>query len=216
MAPWRTLFASLLLLACGPSVAPTTSTGSGGGSASETTASTGASASSTTDAADSSTTDATPPPFCACRMPAAEGECEDVARSSCDGDDLCATVLVRCAHTDIYYPCDGTMTYDEEALACALVALRDRTAGLLRIDAESDECGLEGCAHSLIEIALADDGRVQVQSCGQSPIGGASSHARAGTLAPPEHFTACLELGEPADRYACMFAGITADARVCE
>jgi len=106
----------------------------------------------------------------------------------------------------MYYPCALEYEYDEEALSCALTALRDRTPGLIIYGGEEPggQCGLEGCPGRSTTVAIAADGTALSQSCRKEPLQDESGSAGVGPLWPPEYFQECLDRPVPSDRYACL------------
>lgn len=215
-------FASCLVLlgACGPGTEP--GDGSGGGTAGDSSNSTdaGTTGPGATGVAESTATggDALLPAGCSCREPLEQAPtCEEQSRSQCTGDLLCPDVIGSCARPSAdLYACEGELTYGEEALACALAALRDRPPGKLAFDVENDTCGLEGCGSDRTEITIVPDDRAVVRHCVQSPISAESSSSTYDTLAEPAYFDECLSLTTVRERYECMVAGITRGPAVCE
>lgn len=209
-----------LLAACGPR----TQTGDGDGSVGGTAGETGGSITTTdpgmTSVADSTATggSAVLPEGCSCREPAEFPiTCDDEAHSDCDGEALCPDVFGVCARPSAdLYACTSELAYDDDAVACALAALRDRAPGKLAFDIENDTCGLEGCGSDRTELTIVPDGRVVVRRCTSSPLSAESSRSSIDALAEPAYFDECLALTTARERYECMVAGITPGPDVCE
>lgn len=216
------------LLACGPTVdSDQGSAGEAAGTAtSRASTSTGTSERTSTTISSfepSSSTAATtvagvePPTECGCLdEPDEAWSCSDVMVVSCDLEPSCPTVSYWCPRPNPdFYPCDNEYAYDEEALACALEALRDRTVGTLVIGGPNEVCGIEGCGHDQRTLSVTPTGEVVDASCSASPIS-ASGSARLVTLAPAEHFAGCLELELPAARHQCLRQGLLDPVAICE
>ncbi len=211
----------LLLGACGPE-SGTEETGGGGSSSSGSSGGPGQSSTRGTSGADTTAGESSSgglgpaPEGCSCRVPAESGSCAEIASSECAGEPLCAPIVVECSRPNPdMYACEAEYTYDEEALTCALEALRDRAAGTLSIDSENEVCGLEGCGSYRAQIAILADERVVLSSCNANPIQAESASSSLRQLAAPEHFEGCLALPAPADRYDCLFEGIPSDMQIC-
>jgi hypothetical protein len=157
------------------------------------------------------------PGSCTCREPSEDApECSDLARTQCEGTLICPELVVECPRVNpSMYACKSEYEYDEGALACALAALRDRTPGKLAVDAENDICGFEGCGSHQTEITILADDLAVVRSCSASPISAESSSSSLDALAEPAHFDGCLGLASPAERYDCLFDGLTETAELC-
>lgn len=223
----RALCRALLLVlvgACGPRTQ--TGDGDGDGSAGGTTSAGETDGpTTTTDPGATSMVDSTAtggvealPEGCSCREPAEFPiTCDDVAHSECDGETLCPDVLGVCARpSPDMYACASELAYDEDAVACALAALRDRSPGKLAFDIENDTCGFEGCGSDRTELTIVPDDRVVVRRCAASPLSAESSSSSVDALAEPTYFDECLALASARERYECMVAGITRGAAVCE
>jgi hypothetical protein len=113
------------------------------------------------------------------------------------------------------YACDVEYEYDEVALDCALVALRDRIAGTFTAGGENDQCGFEGCGSDDFLIAIATFDEALLHSCSSSPSGPESWSTELTVLAPAPFFQACLDLAAPAARYDCLFDGLQQRTPVC-
>lgn len=210
-----------LLVACGPRAGTDEGDGAAGGTAGEA-SSAGSTATDPgmTSAVDSASTGAPAalPDGCSCREAAEDPfTCDDLATSACDGPELCPDVIGTCARPSAdLYACTSELAYDDEAVTCALEALRDRPSGKLAFDVENETCGLEGCGSDRTELTLVADDRVVVRRCASSPLWAESSSSFIDTLAEPAYFDECLTLATTRERYECMVAGITRGADVCE
>jgi hypothetical protein len=160
-----------------------------------------------------------PPAGCSCHEAVEDGStCEDLARTQCEGEVICEELYSMCTrpNPDLYMCDPASFTYDEAILACMLGALRDRTPGKLVISIENDICGFEGCGSNRTEITILPDDLAVERDCSTSPLGAEGSWSSLATLAEPAHFDGCLALATPPERYACMQAGITTGADLCE
>ena len=233
---WLALF-GLCMIGCGPSVDAGEDGGSGEGGSASTgglsasstdpgTASTSAATSSTAESSStsssssssSSTTDGDAlPPECSCTDVVDDAfGCSDTSDSICDGELICPTLTVSCPRPNPdMYECSSEYVYDEAALACALAALRDRTPGRFLIDAENGICGLEGCGRDQSEITVTGDGRAVVMACSADPLGEGSNNTTVSMLADAAYFTACIEVGTPAEQYDCLLAGLGEPVDAC-
>lgn len=155
------------------------------------------------------------PEGCQCAIPDDRFSCDDLATTECDGEVLCPTVTRDCARPPDFYACDTEYEYDEDALECALTALRDRTIGKVEIAAENEVCGFEGCGTDRWRIAIRGEDVAVVDDCSASPLGAEASYATLRQMAPSAFFEACLSMPSAAMRYDCMFDGLTDDLGVC-
>lgn len=214
-----------LTVACGPSTSTDTST-----TQSET--SVGASSADSADSADSASsagsigstgsTGSTSgggllPEGCACReIPDDTFTCDDRAPTECQGGSLCPEIVGICPRPNPdLYACDIEYEYDEQALACALEALRDRTPGKITTETENSICGLEGCGSDQTEITIVPGERAVVRACTANPITAESSDSTLRELSPPAFFDECLALPTTNERYRCMFDGLQSTATLC-
>lgn len=132
-----------------------------------------------------------------------------------DGDLLCASPI--CPRlTGVFHPLDpqciecdeGTWTYDDAALACALAAARDGAEGTLTwyLSPDSGYTGHEGYLHIL------PGRRVLRQTKEWADLGGTASATDLWQLRDAAYFAACLALESPCQRVHCLFAGTTGPA----
>ena len=156
------------------------------------------------------------PQGCQCTLPEEDLGCDALATTACDGEVLCETVTRSCARPPDFYACDGAYEYDEEALDCALGALRDRTVGFIEVASENDVCGFEGCGTDRWRISIRGADVSVVERCSSSPLDAESSHGTLRQLAEPAFFEACLGMPSAAMRYGCLFDGLSDDVDVCE
>ena len=122
-----------------------------------------------------------------------------------------------CPRPQVYYACELEYVYDEDALACALTALRDRTPGIISGGGQNPDgfCGLEGCGAVSVTIAIAADGTAARQSCTGHPLEGESGSAGMGQLREPAFFQQCLDMPVVSDRYACLNDTLQASTAAC-
>jgi len=214
-------------LACGPGSASTSGDGGGSGSGGDVSASEGTTASASTGGdssgvvtsmgASESTTTGGVANVCPCTQVPAEDpydcsyELVGAELPHCGWAPICDEVTVDCARagTDLY-DCTAELVYAEEALACALTALRDRTNGALLIEGDTD-FGLYTDQSKTVIWILPDD-VAATGDCFGTDVGGEWTHVYAVTLAPADHFADCLDLAAPSDRYDCLFAGVSNEA----
>jgi hypothetical protein len=97
--------------------------------------------------------------------------------------------------------------YAETALECALEALRDRTAGRYEVDAATSYGVYADQGKVLFRIS--EDGRAIRTNCENGDLQPPSWAAREYELAAEEHFSSCLALSSPDERYQCLFDGLT-------
>lgn len=169
---------------------------------------------------------APPPEGCTC-IDTAEAEeegrlvsCSENSLFDCgEQEDLCPVVAQRCPRATgrQFYPCEIEFVIDEEALTCALEALRDRKRGVLRFGVPTDLCGWEGCGWDFTELLLLAESEVAATTCNEDPLAIVRSRrGQRGKLKPPEHFEGCLALELPDERWSCLFAGVTDEQPSCD
>lgn len=155
-----------------------------------------------------STSDAPPSsdlaPECACVDP----EYGDLLCKSPICPDLTAVFHPLDASCSSFMCGDGTWTYDEAALTCALAAARDGTEGSISwsLTPDSSYSGHEGYLHIL------PGRRVLRQSKEWADLGGRTSSTDLWQLRDAAYFDACLALESPCQRMHCLFAGTTGPA----
>jgi hypothetical protein len=186
------------------------STGSSG--AAPTTGASGATPTSSSGEAPT-TGDATTgsPALCQCSaFTEAPGECDvddDLWTQipDCTFATICERVTVECPRPGAdLYDCQDELVIAEDALTCALTAMRDRTPGRFIIE------GTAGGNHGYHEthgMRLRGDDTVVISEC-IGAIGGSVS-AFEGTLALPAYFADCLAMVEPKLRHICLLDGLT-------
>lgn len=104
------------------------------------------------------------------------------------------------------------LTVDDAALECALVALRDRTPGVLSW--RWDEDGGWGVYEGYV--LVNDDGSAVRREWSQVDLGFEASDAALGELPPPERFAACLTDPDPGARFDCLRAELDTPLEVCD
>jgi hypothetical protein len=130
--------------------------------------------------------------------------------SGCQGTTrLCPVVTVRCEEPSAdLYGCGNALIYDEDALRCALGALRDGTPGLLEIEGTEDWGIFSGQRIHLVRIE--PDESLLRNSCMGTDTGIEWSNTAKVRRADPSAFAACLEEPAAAPMYACMWDAIGA------
>ncbi len=197
--------------------APSTSTAGGATTSGGATDASGPS--STSGAGETSETSETAglPQACECVTPSERPvSCEDARTVQCALEPLCDPIVYECPRPNQdMYACDAEYEFDEDALTCALVALRDRAPGIITASGENDICGFEGCGDDRVELAITSDERVVSLRCSSSPISLESVSTSEDELAPPQHFESCLELAGGPARYSCLLDGLTGSEPIC-
>lgn len=209
----RSFLVLALALACDPkggagSATAATTTGdatSSGSTADATTAdamTSGATTSGTSTGGSSTTAASTgdgPPPLC-----------------TCDGGDcglspvLCDTIEAHCdGHCDQSF---WAGVDNEAALQCALLALRDRTPGDIGWLAGIVSDGPDTEQSTLRILA---DGTVLRYPSFTTIFGSACGPDTHDTLKPPDYFSGCLAMPDPADRFLCMVKATDAELAEC-
>ncbi len=167
---------------------------------------------SSTDPTATDSTGAPPVDACACAVPypSVHGcSVEDLNAwvPGCPEAPPCSRLTVECSRPGVdLYDCRAELAYDEAAMQCALEALRDGTPSWLEIDG-LDPGGLF-TGQSLYVIHVLE-GRMAVQAGCQFADAGAYTYGPdLHALADPSHFTACMDVASPAERYQCMLEGL--------
>lgn len=130
--------------------------------------------------------------------------------AQCDGELLCPPVTVECPREggDLY-DCASDFEYDEAALTCALESLAKRTPGRLEIDGTVDYGIFSGQDRYMLWIR--GDDTVVTAGCLRHDAGAEHFGPDQETLADAAYFTACLDQTDLAQRYACLWAGLSDD-----
>lgn len=219
-------------VACGPGTQETNATESGGTTTDPSTSTTATTAEQTTIDPSTSTTDSTttvdppvttstgpgpttgePPPECACIVDDPGVEWVDPSLPTCV-ESICPRVdaaFVENENCDTW--CDGNVELDAAALECALVALRDRTPGLIRwsLAIEAEAKTDQGY------VWIHDDGTAIWRKWESHDLGFNASAAQVVTLPASEVYTDCL--AEPSEqvRFDCLRQSLSSpDNLVCD
>ncbi len=208
---WLPFFAATCAVACGPSQG----TGDNGEHEEQTMASAATSGPTSSSTTTSDSGDTTAGQACSCAHPIenAAGECNydalRAAATECSSNEPCGVVSISCPRPNPdLYSCGSEFVYDEEALACALTTLRDRTAAALAIDGTENYGIYSGQGKHLVRVF--PDGTHNKSWCLGTDASTVQGHS-AGTLASPAHFAGCLDLPTAAGQYECLFEGLQYD-----
>ncbi|HEY0135906.1 MAG TPA: hypothetical protein VGB85_17595 [Nannocystis sp.] len=213
MRPLFRIFTAALLAACNPDDKAMTSetSGTSGGVASDTpTTSGGTTGALTTTSSGDSTGDTTgADATCMCAaFSEIEGGCANdsvwMHVAQCELDTICPPLTVQCPRPGAdLYDCQGELVFAEDAMTCALAALRDRTPG--RFIVEGTEAGMFYFG-TLYGLRLRGDEVAVVTECRSGE--GTGWHASDRPLAPPAHFAGCLAMPKPLARHGCLLQGL--------
>ena len=221
-----TLLLSLVLAACSgedgvltehassASASTTDTTSPGGdttdttGPGSDTTVTSGAD--TTTDAAttdDSETT--TGEALCQCILDDPEGEWIDPSLPTCAAS-ICPTVA---ATFEFECDIDCVGEVDEEALLCALTALRDRTPGLVGWSLDIPNGGIRDNGY----IWIRGDGSAIWRKWEEMDLGFEASAAQIVALPSSDKYAQCLAESDPVVRFDCLRQSLSSpDNVVCD
>lgn len=129
------------------------------------------------------------------------------------GTATCAHVQAACTGDDSF--CESLVELDatqEEALACAITALRDRTPGVLTWSLSDPAQMIDSSGYVLI----LEDGRAVIRDQGAQDLTGNVSNADLGALAEASVFEACLADTDDAARFDCLRRAMLSDFVVCD
>ena len=156
-------------------------------------------------------TDTGPDPIAGCECipdDTSEGSPDAPSDPTC-GEPLCPTVSLTCKG----YCSDGPVVLeDPAALECALLALRDRTPGL--VEWSSHENGGQYSDHGYVLVNA--DGVAVRRNWGWSDLYYQTSAAILGALPPPEDFDACLAEPDDLARFQCLRGQLSTQIAVCD
>lgn len=208
-----------LLLACGRGDDVSTSAGETSTGTSTTTPGTSTSTSSSTSSASetSSTTDGEaglvcPAPFWkeADDLPDPAPECACVQGGvECEGP-ICPPITATCLH-DSYGLCVD-WKYDEAAIECALVALRDGTPGSVRWTFSS----LDGIRTQSGSLYISTDRRALRRDSYTEDLDWGVSDTAVWQLQEPDFFASCLLHVDPCARLECIYSATLTTIALCE
>jgi hypothetical protein len=147
--------------------------------------------------------------------------CECILDEEGEGAEPTIPSLPSCGEPlcgDVSGSCDGScdespfeLAYPE-ALECALVALRDRTPGILTWSWSGNAGQYDDDGYVLINA----DGTVVRRNWGWSDLSYQAERAELGELPPAEHFDACLADPDDLARFDCMRAELDSMLGVCD
>jgi len=139
-----------------------------------------------------------------------QGAHSEIPSAPTCGEGPCPTVLGSCRSCEDVPPLE--LSVDTAALECALVALRDRTPGLItwRWDIESGYGTDEGY------LLVREDGTTVRRIWEGLDLGFQASDAVFGELPPPEVFDACLAEPDDQDRFDCLRLELETQHGVCD
>jgi hypothetical protein len=124
------------------------------------------------------------------------------------GDEICPEVSAAC---DGY--CETPLVVSNpDALTCALIALRDRTPGVVRWTASEYSGQFVDDGYLLIR----EDGTAVRRNFGLQDLSYIAEDALLGPLKDPGYFDACLAQAEDDARFACLRFGLESQTRVCD
>jgi hypothetical protein len=137
----------------------------------------------------------------------------------CPATALCPEVTVQCEDPSAdLYDCRPDLVYAEEALLCALEALRDGTEGTLRVQSNEDPGGIYTDQRRYVVRVLPGREAV-VNSCMRTDVGAWYDAAHRVALGNADDFEACIDEPSPAMQYACLFGKVAqagTDLPTCE
>jgi hypothetical protein len=145
---------------------------------------------------------------CAC-IPEQEGSHADIPAAPTCGEGPCPTVMGSCDVCNEVPP--ASLSVDAAALECALVALRDRTPGLITWRWDSDG----GYRIDEGYLQVNEDGTVVRRSWYRHDLIFSASDAVVGELPPPEAFDACLAEPDERARFDCLRTELVTEHGVC-
>lgn len=143
------------------------------------------------------------PPGCDCIAQQEFGLGVTPTYPSC-GEELCPQIN---AHWE------GEVVIDNpELLSCALMALIERTPGVLRWHYTENDGQFEDIGYLLIH----DDGSAVRRDWGAQDLAFEISDAALGELQPAAVFEACLATPDPLTRWDCLRAELESEAAICD
>jgi hypothetical protein len=147
--------------------------------------------------------------------------CECILDEAEVAEDASIPSLPTCGESlcgDVSGSCDGWCDESPfelpspEALECALVALRDRTPGIVTWSWSGNAGQYDEDGYVLINA----DGTAVRRSWGWSDLLYQADQAELGALPPAEHFDACLADPDDLARFDCMRASLDSTLGVCD
>jgi hypothetical protein len=123
------------------------------------------------------------------------------------GEDLCATVEASGSEFE-----GNFVLTNPEALDCALMALRDRSPGLVRWSWQENGGQFSDFGYILVQ----PEGTVVHRRWGAEDLGWEVSDAQAGELASAQHYDDCLAQTDVLVRFDCLRDLALAPVTVCD
>lgn len=157
---------------------------------------------------DTETDSGAQPPGCEC-IPDEELRVGVTPSAPTCGETLCPTVSATCAAD---CPPETFEVADLDALECTLLALRERTPGVVTWAYDEDT------KYRNVEdgyVLVREDGTVVRRSWSQVDVGCSVSDAVLGELPPPESFDACIAETDVQARFDCVRALLPVELAVC-
>lgn len=158
---------------------------------------------------DGSATDTDAVPGCEC-IPDDEGTHAEIPSAPTCGEGPCPTVQGSCEVCEEVPPV--SLSVDTAALECALVALRDRTPGLITWSWDTDS----GYGHDEGYLLVHEDGTAVRRSWRRLDLIFEASDAEVGELPAPAVFDACLAEPDDRARFDCLRTELATQHGVCD